>query len=328
MNDMKTAMLEFCRRVQGKKIVIFGCGRRGRILGKALPCDIAYFVDNDPAKWEVSVEGRSVRDPQELKAEDKRALQIVVISYYYKPILWQLEEWGFKEDEHFINGLDSFGEFLNKELAIQEGGVPYDPKLVWLRGNPRIEGKCGFGGNNVVLDGSHLIDTTMERFSTVNRKCSIRNTKIGKFCSIGSEVMIGLERHPSRGFISTCEAFYVGKSAGIPSFVNKELFKEGLPVEIGNDVWIGSRAMILGGLTVGHGAIIGAGAIVTRDVEPYSVVAGVPAGLTRKRYSADRIEKLLEFAWWDRDMEWIRKNAIAFSDEEEFFKILDQDSKP
>lgn len=319
--------VEFYRKIWQKKVIVFGFGRRGRAIAEYLPCDIAYYTDNDPAKWHTPFKNKIVHNPLDLLHEDKNSIFIIVLSYYYKAILWQLEKMGFRENEHFLNGLDLFGDALNKEASLQENELSYDPKKVWLRGNPSIEGLCHFGGNNVVLDQSSLIDSSLERYSTVGRRCSIRNTKIGQFCSIGSEVLIGLERHPTMGFVSTYGSFYIGKPTGIPSFLNKEIFQEGLPVQIGNDVWIGTRALILGGVNIGDGAIIGAGAVVTRNVEPYSVVAGIPAKVLRKRYSAENIEKLINFAWWNKDIEWIRRNADKFSDEEKFFGLIENNAE-
>ena len=68
---------------------------------------------------------------------------------------------------------------------------------------------------------------------------------------------------------------------------------------LGNDVWVGTNAVILGGLTIGDGAVIGAGAVVTKDVEPYSIVVGNPAREIKKRFSDQIIASLLEIKWWD-----------------------------
>ncbi len=68
---------------------------------------------------------------------------------------------------------------------------------------------------------------------------------------------------------------------------------------IGNDVWVGSRAILMRGIRIGDGAVIGAGAVVTKDVEPYTIVGGVPARPIRKRFSDKVIEKLEEIRWWD-----------------------------
>jgi acetyltransferase-like isoleucine patch superfamily enzyme len=316
----RQALIEFFKQLQGRKIVVFGYGRRGRAIRRHLPVGISYFVDNDSGKWNEGTEGDVVRNPTVLAEEDRDSLFVIAVSYYYKPICWQLEDLGFTEGINFVDGLAYLGDRLNSEIAATP--PPYDPRKVWLRGNPKIEGNCSFAGYNVVLDESHLIHSTLGRYSTIGRGSSLRNTRIGQFCSIGSEVLLGLERHPSRGFISTYGAFYIGKPTGIPAFSDKDLFQEGLPVAIGNDVWVGSRAVVLGGIQIGDGAIIGAGAVVTKDVKPYSVVVGVPAKVLRLRYSEEQIEKLINFAWWNKSVDWIRQHAEAFSDEKAFFDLI------
>jgi carbonic anhydrase/acetyltransferase-like protein (isoleucine patch superfamily) len=81
--------------------------------------------------------------------------------------------------------------------------------------------------------------------------------------------------------------------------------------------------MILAGVTVGDGSVVAANAVVTRDIEPYSIVAGIPARLMRKRFSDNQIDQLLKFKWWDREIEWIKENAFLFADVETFFKHVE-----
>ena len=82
-------------------------------------------------------------------------------------------------------------------------------------------------------------------------------------------------------------------------------------IVIGNDVWIGYEAVILAGVTIGDGAVIGARAVVTKDVAPYTVVGGVPARPIKKRFSDGTIQRLLELRWWDWPKERIRENLEA-----------------
>lgn len=82
-------------------------------------------------------------------------------------------------------------------------------------------------------------------------------------------------------------------------------------IVIGNDVWIGYEAVILAGVTIGDGAVIGARAVVTKDVAPYTVVGGVPARPVKKRFSDGTIQRLLELRWWDWPEERIRENLEA-----------------
>jgi acetyltransferase-like isoleucine patch superfamily enzyme len=79
-------------------------------------------------------------------------------------------------------------------------------------------------------------------------------------------------------------------------------------VVIGNDVWLGYGSMIMSGVGIGDGAVIAAGAVVTRDVEPYSIVAGNPARLIKKRFDEETIDKLLKIKWWDWPVEKINNN--------------------
>ncbi len=98
------------------------------------------------------------------------------------------------------------------------------------------------------------------------------------------------------------------------------------PVTIGNDVWIGVRVIILGGVKIGNGAVIGAGSVVTRDVPPYAVVAGAPARLIRYRFEEPVIRRLEELQWWNKSEEELRqllplfqKESFTLSDLEKLF---------
>lgn len=122
---------------------------------------------------------------------------------------------------------------------------------------------------------------------------------IGKFCSIacGARFLFNSANHSLRS-LSTYPfpIFYEEWEHGIR--VNKAWDNKG-DIAIGNDVWIGYEAVIMAGVTVGDGAIIGARAVVTKDVPPYTIVGGVPAKPIRKRFSDDVIQQLLKLKWWD-----------------------------
>jgi carbonic anhydrase/acetyltransferase-like protein (isoleucine patch superfamily) len=83
---------------------------------------------------------------------------------------------------------------------------------------------------------------------------------------------------------------------------------------VGNDVWIGVRAAIKDGVTVGDGAVIAAGAVVVEDVSPYAIVGGVPAKLIRFRFPQEIVQFLLNFRWWEQDDDWLRQNWSRFHD--------------
>ncbi len=87
---------------------------------------------------------------------------------------------------------------------------------------------------------------------------------------------------------------------------------------IGNDVWIGSKVLIIGGIEIGNGAIIAAGSVVTTTVLPYEIVGGVPAKKIRSRFTDEQISFLEEIKWWDKSPKWLQENIALFEDIELF----------
>lgn len=123
--------------------------------------------------------------------------------------------------------------------------------------------------------------------------------KIGKFCSIGADCNIGLPSHPI-DLISSSPIFTSPHNATKKKWVKQPFaFNEFDQCNIGNDVWIGTNAIIMGGITIGNGAVIGAGAVVTKDVPPYAIVGGVPAKIIRYRFNNNDISALEGVNWWD-----------------------------
>jgi len=124
---------------------------------------------------------------------------------------------------------------------------------------------------------------------------------IGDFCSIGSGaafIMAGNQGHRN-DWASSFPFFYMPE---VPHFAGAvDAFQPAGDTVIGNDVWIGSEAIIMSGVKIGDGAVIGTRALVTRDVEPYAIVGGNPARVIRKRFDDDSIAMLLEMKWWDWD---------------------------
>ena len=134
---------------------------------------------------------------------------------------------------------------------------------------------------------------------------------IGKFCSIacGAKFVFNCANHTLESlstytFPLFFEEWNLPKSEVATAWDNKG------DIVIGNDVWIGYDAVIMAGVHIGDGAIIGTRAVVTKDVEPYSIVGGVPAKEIRKRFAPDVVTKLLELKWWNWSSEKI-KNHIA-----------------
>ncbi|GAA5138483.1 type B chloramphenicol O-acetyltransferase [Alloalcanivorax gelatiniphagus] len=130
---------------------------------------------------------------------------------------------------------------------------------------------------------------------------------VGSFCSIGSGaafIMAGNQGH-RYDWATSFPFFYMQEE---PAFAaSTDAFQRAGDTVIGSDVWIGSEAMIMPGVQVGHGAVIGSRALVVKDVEPYTIVGGNPAKPLRKRFSEQEIAMLLEMAWWDWPLDHIKE---------------------
>lgn len=163
--------------------------------------------------------------------------------------------------------------------------------------------------NNVHLLSNCLINNSnMDSYTYVGKNTIIQNASIGKFCSIANDVCIGLGKHPIKNF-STATIFYKRKNTLKIDLIDENLkFEEYKNIIICNDVWIGSRAVILDGITIGNGAIVAANAVVTKDIPPYAIVAGVPAKILKYRFNDEKIKNLLKSNWWENSIENIKNN--------------------
>lgn len=166
---------------------------------------------------------------------------------------------------------------------------------------------------NCRVEASELGD-----YSYLAGDCDVAYARIGRFTSIASHVRINPGNHPMQratqhhctyrrrqyGFGEDDDAFFAWRRAH--------------PVAIGHDVWLGHGVIILPGVTVGTGAVVGAGAVVTHDVEPYVIVAGVPARPLRRRFDERTAARLLATRWWDWDRATLRARLGEMDDAERF----------
>lgn len=160
-----------------------------------------------------------------------------------------------------------------------------------------------------VAHHAEISGSTIGKRTSVGRYTKIQKSDIGAYCSISWDVTIGALSHPIDRISG--HAFSFRKNFGI---VDKDLIKNDARTVIGNDVWIGCGVIIRSGVQVGDGAVIGAGAVVLKDVEPYEVVAGVPAKRLRYRYENEIMERLKKIKWWEFSDDILKDNINLFQE--------------
>lgn len=144
---------------------------------------------------------------------------------------------------------------------------------------------------------------------------------IGKFCSISTDVHILLGGNHRTDWITTYPFNILSQNFPSANNITGHPSTKG-DIKIGNDVWVGYGSTILSGITIGDGAVIAANAVVTKDVPPYTIVAGNPARVVKKRFDDVIIEKLLQIKWWDWPIEKINTYTTLLCSND-FDKILD-----
>lgn len=156
--------------------------------------------------------------------------------------------------------------------------------------------------------GVYVEYSTIGDYSYLQEHVSVADTTIGKFVAIASTVRIGPPDHPmdrvsQHRFTYVPEYYWPGETRDHAFFAKRRSER----CTIGNDVWIGHSVTVLAGITVGNGAVLAAGAVVTRDVAPYTIVAGVPARVVRRRFPEDIAVRIERLAWWDWPDDAIRR---------------------
>jgi acetyltransferase-like isoleucine patch superfamily enzyme len=159
---------------------------------------------------------------------------------------------------------------------------------------------------------SRVYNSKIDDYTYIGRNCLIQKTVIGKFCSISDYCFIGLPNHPV-DWVSTSPVFIHGKNKLKINFSNFK-YESMLETTIENDVWIGINVIIKSGLKIGQGSIVGAGSVVTKNVEPYSIVAGNPAKLIKYRFDKETIQALLSINWFDWSSDEIKEASIYFKE--------------
>jgi len=160
---------------------------------------------------------------------------------------------------------------------------------------------------------SRVINSTFEDYAYCDRMADIANTTVGKFSNIAAMTRIGPTDHPfanaAQHHFLYRSSYYWDDVADDPTFFAARAARR---TTLGADCWIGHGAIIKPEVTVGIGAVVASGAVVTKDVGPFMMVAGCPAKPLRARFSPDIIERLLVLAWWDWDQHRLRAALMDF----------------
>lgn len=189
-----------------------------------------------------------------------------------------------------------------QELVVREGATV--SRNCRIRGRVTLEPHATLGPDCTLYG-----DIEVGRGTKLNENIEvIGEVSFGNYCALAPEIRFQQKNHE------------INKPAMQSQFYGRVLdsdleYMPEDPITVGNDVWIGARAIVLPSVTIGDGAVIGAGSIVTDDVDPYAVVAGVPAERVKWRFSKSIREKLLEFKWWELSEDVLRDHASFFTNE-------------
>lgn len=164
-----------------------------------------------------------------------------------------------------------------------------------------------FGAYVEIGAGSRVANSAVGNYSYCDRTCDIANAQIGKFANIASFVRIGATDHPmekasQHHFLYRSASYWEDAEDDADWFARRA----GRMARIGHDTWIGHGAMIKPEVTVGDGAVVASGAIVTKDVAPYTIVGGNTARVIRRRYPETVAEQMMTLAWWDWEHDALR----------------------
>jgi len=171
-----------------------------------------------------------------------------------------------------------------------------------------------------IESGTSFVESKIGRHSFCGYDSDVYRASIGAFTSIANGVVLGGARHPME-WVGMSPVFYAGRDSVKAKFSEHPLAKPP-EVHIGNDVWIGRSAIVLGGITIGDGAVIGAGSVVTKNVPAYAIVAGNPARIIRYRFEEKIIRELEAIQWWLFPEDRLRELGECFNDVARFLSVV------
>lgn len=277
--------------IGNRRVVIWGASKGGEIAKKYLSdygIEIDYFVDSK-YKEKKDFLGLEVCNPEKVKKE-KDYIIIAIMSFVY-----EVEE--ILQEKQFE---------INDYIYIYDNEA-YNKEDIYYKG-------CKVGrytyGYEYLLE-YYPIASEIGRYCSINRTAKIWNNHPIDY--ITTHPMLDYRMFYSRDKQKNRKKYEekYGRYFNNAKYEDSKL-RNNKPIKIGNDVWIGANVVILPGVTIGDGAVLAAGAIVNKNVEPYEIVGGVPAKPIKKRFTDDVIEKLLEIKWWDWSIDEIEENIELF----------------
>jgi len=161
--------------------------------------------------------------------------------------------------------------------------------------------------------GTRITESTIGDYSYTDRYSDIAHSKLGKFVNVAAFSRLNPSEHPYTR--ASLHHFMYRSSYYWPEETDEAAlfaWRRSRPVTIGHDTWIGHGAIVMKGVNIGNGAIIASNAVVTKDVAPYAIVAGIPAKFIKWRHPHEIAERLQTLAWWDWDHEAIHKALPDF----------------
>lgn len=290
---------------KGRKIYIWGAGEGGKIVEETCQekdLTVSGFCDKNADAIKKYL-GYPVRHLSEMNPEEDYLI-ISFMTFEYELLDW-VHEIGYTcEDCFYISENEDFYEY-NK---FSRTDIVYRGCKV---------GRYTYGYEDLLRD--YPMAASIGRYCSINPTARIWNNHPMDYISthpfLDYPLFYGWEAYELRR-----EYIYrYGKYFHNASYECSPL-RDNREVVIGNDVWIGANAILLPGVNIGDGAVIAAGAVVTKDVEPYAVVGGVPAKVIKYRFEKEDIDLLEQVRWWEWSIEEIENNIELFYQPEEFFK--------
>lgn len=294
---------KYCLSIlNNRELVIWGCGVYSKeitLILNQMGQKIAFYVDSN---YEKIQEKESIPVKSFDRLSPERHFVLVAIKHYYGEILEKLWTMGYTGKDCYYPVYDNLGtekDTVYKGCKIGRGTYGYEGLL-----------------------SVYPLASSIGRYCSINGTARIWNNHPTDYVTTSPLLdyasFFPWERIDDR--MNLMKKY--GKYFNNPEF-EKSPLRKNATITIGNDVWIGANAIILPGVKIGDGAIIAAGAVVTKDVEPYAIVGGVPAKVIKYRFSHDMIILLLRLKWWDWEPQIIEKNIELFYQPEKLYELLE-----